>query len=251
MSKLSKLAAGSAILAAVAIGGAGMALADGYKSKKVVYERPADWSGVYFGVSSGYAWGDFDNTYTTPGAGRWDVGPDTGIVGAHIGIQHQFGAVVLGIEGGWTSAFRDEFDTTQCPNPLTRCGARFDDVLTIGARVGYAAGHWMPYLTGGYANARFEDEVRTNAAGTLTVIGSERHHGWYIGGGFEYVISPGWTAGLEYRHYELGDEIYDRFTPAGAPVPGDRAIVDVGLDTISARVSWRWGRPDGGMVPLK
>ena len=72
-----------------------------------------------------------------------------------------------------------------------------------------------------------------------------------IGGGFEYVISPGWTAGLEYRHYDLGDEIYDRFTPAGAPVPGDRAIVDVGLDTISARVSWRWGRPDGGMAPLK
>ena len=124
------------------------------------------------------------------------------------------------------------------------------DVETVGGRIGWAAGHWMPYVTGGYATARYEDNVRLKAIpNTVTVLGGERHDGWFIGGGFEWAISPGWSTGLEYRHYELDDRIYNRFTPGGAPVPGDRAIVDVGLDTITARVSWRWGRPEA--APLK
>ncbi len=57
MNKLSKLAAGSVIAATAALGGASAVLADGYAPKgKVVYERPSDWSGVYFGVGSGYQW---------------------------------------------------------------------------------------------------------------------------------------------------------------------------------------------------
>ena len=61
MYKLSKLAAGSAIAATAALGGAGLALADGYAPKgKVVYEPPSDWSGVYFGVGSGYQWSSID-----------------------------------------------------------------------------------------------------------------------------------------------------------------------------------------------
>ena len=61
MYNLSKLAAGSVIVATAAIGSAGVALADGYEPKgRVVYERPSDWSGVYFGVSSGYQWSSIE-----------------------------------------------------------------------------------------------------------------------------------------------------------------------------------------------
>ena len=28
-----------------------------------------------------------------------------GIVGAHLGLQHQFGNIVLGVEGGWASSY--------------------------------------------------------------------------------------------------------------------------------------------------
>src|SRR5215475_13559460 len=55
MSKISKLAAGSAIAATAVLGGASVALADGYAAPRVAYERPSNWSGVYFGVDSGYA----------------------------------------------------------------------------------------------------------------------------------------------------------------------------------------------------
>ena len=56
MYKVSKLAAGSVIAATAALGTASVALADGYEPRRVVYERPMDWSGVYFGVGSGYQW---------------------------------------------------------------------------------------------------------------------------------------------------------------------------------------------------
>ena len=46
---------------------------------------------------------------------------------------------------------------------------RFDDVLTIGPRLGWAMGKWMPYLTGGYANAAFSHKKvrRRNSNCTL------------------------------------------------------------------------------------
>jgi outer membrane immunogenic protein len=242
MSKLSKLAAGSVIAATAALGGASVALADGYSAKpKVAYERPSDWSGVYFGLHSGYQWSNYDASYTNFPT-SWGVSNDGPVVGAQLGIQHQFGQIVLGVETSITFAVRDDFGSTLCPNPAFTCTARFDDVYTIGGRIGYAAGHWMPYVTGGYAAARFEDERRFTAAGTLFGSGSERHDGWYIGGGVEWMVGQSWVLGVEYRHYELDDKTYNFHTPAGVAQPLEQTIGDVSLDTVTARVSWKWGR---------
>ena len=55
----------------------------------------------------------------------------------------------------------------------------------------------------------------TTAANTTTTLNEEAHkrlEGWYIGGGVEWKISPGWTAGLEYRHYEFDPENTTRST---------------------------------------
>ena len=110
MYNLSKLAAGSVIVAAAAIGSAGVALADGYAPKgKVVYERPSDWSGVYFGVSSGYQWSGVSVAHD-PAAGGIGItsNHDETLVGGHIGAQHQFGSIVLGVEGGWMATLLDK-----------------------------------------------------------------------------------------------------------------------------------------------
>src|SRR5215467_2706209 len=184
MSKLSKLAAGSVIAAAAAVGGANSALADEYASKKVAYERPADWSGVYFGIGSGYQWSSID-VHHVPSLTGIGISSDHDewFVSGHIGVQHQWGNIVLGVEGGWMSTLRDrQGDHQFCNNalrtgvpppgsttippptgapalglPLTGagdfCTASLNDIVTIGLRAGWAAGHWMPYITGGYANA--------------------------------------------------------------------------------------------------
>jgi opacity protein-like surface antigen len=249
MFKLNKIA-GSVIAVAAALGSAGVALADGYVPKgKVAYERPTNWSGFYFGVQSGYGWADIDSNITvSPFAGNDGVGNDSvthgaAFVGAHIGLQHQFGAVVLGIEGNWSSTLRDEYAETTCPNPAITCAKRFNDVLSVGPRIGWAAGHWMPYVTGGYANIGISHESYITPTHTAVFWGGDRFSGWYVGGGFEWAISPGWTAGLEYRHYEFEDKTFLTFLPTGA-LTGDVRTIDPSLDTITARVSWRWGRPE-------
>ena len=247
MFKLNKIA-GSVIAVAAILGNAGVALADGYVPKgKVAYERPTNWSGFYFGVGSGYQWSSTDiGIAQIPAAGTIaSVDHDSAIATAFGGVQHQFGLVVLGVEAGWTSTFRDEPGSTACIAAGLACTQRLNDMLTVGGRLGWAAGHWMPYVTGGYASARFEQELRTDPADVRLLFAGTRHNGWYIGGGFEWAVSPGWTAGLEYRHYEFNDAT-GPIIIAGAPnAPlGLDVRNEASTDTLTARVSWRWGRPE-------
>jgi opacity protein-like surface antigen len=251
MYKVSKVAAGSVIAATAALGGASVALADGYSAPRVAYERPADWSGVYFGVSSGYQWSSID-LVSSPGGARVSVSDNDALVGAHLGLQHQFGAIVVGVEGGWQSTFRDEEGKTDCPVNL-QCTGKLNDILSIGARAGWAMGRWMPYLTGGFASARFAHEVWSlpgvGGVQTLQNSASTRNNGWYLGGGLEWAISPGWSTGIEYRHYDFDSATGPAFTPTGVLVEPHRVIDPQGTDMVTARVSWRWGRPDA--APLK
>jgi outer membrane immunogenic protein len=286
MYKVSKLAAGSVIAATAALGGASVALADGYSAPRVAYERPADWSGVYFGVGSGYQWSSIDVSSPVgvalgiPGSvPAFTSDHNDAFVSAHLGYQHQFGAIVLGVEGGWMSTLRDDAGSHElCNVPLVLpiiaqgngCTARLQDIVTVGARAGYAMGRWMPYLTGGYANAGVDFESRIPAPGAAGAAGATvavedahtRLGGWYLGGGLEWAISPGWTTGIEYRHYDFGSRNATAGTActsatAGCPfapgVPIGTALESVRFsdttDSVTARVTWRWGRPDA--APLK
>ncbi len=251
MYKLNKLAAGSVIAAAAALASTGVALADGYvaKGKSVVYERPTDWSGVYFGVGSGYQWSSIDAAFPVAGT-AYSVDQNTGFVSAHLGLQHQFGAVVVGVEGSWLSTLIDDPGSTTCPNAAFTCTDRLNDILTVGGRLGWAAGHWMPYVTGGYANARIYYRADVTATHVSYEEASARHNGWYVGGGFEWQVSPGWTTGLEYRHYEFDAATAPVFcTGCGGGGIDPLHAAEASTDTITARVSWRWGRPEA--KPLK
>ena len=246
MFKLNKIA-GSVIAVTAILGSAGVALADGYVPKgKVAYERPTNWSGFYFGVGSGYQWSSTDiGIVQVPAIGTVGVDHDSAIVTAFAGVQHQFGVVVLGVEAGWTSTFRDDAGSTGCIAAGVACTSRLNDMLTVGGRLGYAAGHWMPYFTGGYASARFEQELRTDPADVRLAFSGTRNSGWYVGAGFEWAVSPGWTAGLEYRHYEFNDAT-GPLIAVGPPVAPSGLDVrnEASTDTLTARVSWRWGRPE-------
>ena len=133
---------------------------------------------------------------------------DSPVVGGQIGLQHQFGNFVLGVEGTLTVAYQDDHASTACPNPAFTCAMRFDDVITIGPRLGWAMGKWMPYLTGGYASAAFEQKISLNTASSNPFGDRQRHSGWYIGGGVDMAVSHGWTIGLEYRHYDFDEATY-------------------------------------------
>jgi outer membrane immunogenic protein len=242
--------AGPLVAVAAMVTGATVALADGMASKgRAAAVAPTSWSGFYFGVGSGFQWSNSsaDSVFLVTGN---DFDHSSAFVTFFGGVQHQFGSIVLGVEGGWKSTFRDDWGREQCIGVGIDCQARLNDILTIGGRLGWAAGHWMPYLTGGYATARFEQEVRVQPLGILLVSSSTRHDRWYLGGGFEWQVSPGWTAGLEYRHYEFGDDTGPLHTPGGLFVADLRS--DASVDTIAARVAWRWDVPGRSAArPLK
>ena len=221
----------------------------------VVQQAPTSWSGFYFGAHSGWQWSQLDASVPISNTG-FSVEHDSAVVGGQIGIQHQFGNFVLGVEGTLTVAFQDDYASTACPNANFTCAARFDDVITIGPRLGWAMGKWMPYLTGGYANAAFAEKISLNANSANPFEDRQRHSGWYIGGGVDMAVAHGWTIGLEYRHYEFDDATYQvSRTIAGnnqigvidLSQPANRA--DVTSDIVTLRASWKFGRPVA--APLK
>jgi opacity protein-like surface antigen len=253
MRKVSSLAAGAAI---VAFAGVGLAQADGGPGGRVAYQKPWDWGGLYFGVHSGYQWSsvNVENPFFPPG---FSFDHDSFVVGGHIGVQHQFGQIVLGVEGNLTTTFQNNPGVQTCfapgpqltPGGLGNCSARLDDILTVGPRLGFAAGKWMPYVTGGYANGAYHFIGRTIGTQIQNEEARARVGGWFVGGGVEMALSHGWTIGLDYRHYDFDDKIRPAFTPAGTFLEPAR-FYDGTADVFTARVSWKLGRPEA-VVPLK
>src|SRR5215510_5409953 len=147
VNQVKKLAIGSAVVVGTALASVGLAQADGYaRRERVVYEQPWNWSGFYFGVHSGYAWSDIDGTWLAPGSGNFSVTHDAPIVGGHIGIQHQFGQLVVGVEGSYDFTFRNSPGVSRCTDTNLATGAlstwdcvgRLNDIISVGPRIGWA-----------------------------------------------------------------------------------------------------------------
>ena len=224
MTVVRKLAAGLAVLATAVIAGVGIAQADGTPARKAAtVAAPTSWSGLYFGAHAGWAWADVDSDFVTADGVRLGINDsverDAPVVGGQIGIQHQFGHIVVGIEASATFAYENGYGNVTCPNDVLRtCGKRFDNVLSVGPRVGYAMGKWMPYLTGGYASAEIAHKSFVTGHGLNNVqLFGERFDGWYIGAGVDMALAQGWTVGLEYRHYDFGSDTVQPFFASPAP----------------------------------
>jgi len=108
----------------------------------------------------------------------------------------------------------------------------------------------MPYVTGGYASAHLTQYARfASGTGALFEVTTARHDGWYIGGGLEWNVSSGWYAGVEYRHYEFDKAFHLGTNGLGGLLPLENRSIDASSDSVTARVSWKFGRPEA--APLK
>jgi opacity protein-like surface antigen len=139
-----------------------------------------------------------------------------------------------------------------------------------GGQLGYAMDHWLFYATGGAAFAQIEvrqldraftsfffDDLATAspvvsrsaaapqgiASGTTdSRLASSRgsvQDGWFAGCGLMYAFASNMTAGLEFRHVELGDETY-RFRTDGTIFPG-QTPVSVENNQILAKITFLLG----------
>lgn len=177
--------------------------------------QPFSWTGFYGGLHGGYATNSLDYAY----AGTPEQDLDGGIFGAQVGYQRQFAGshgIVLGIEtdvsfGKLNTMVRDG-------NYITESG-EIDALGTVRARVGLAAGRFMPYITGGLLWARLEQGQECpapaaapfgfcNTHGPYNVSETKLNTGWVVGGGFEQAISERWSIRAEALYGELGETTY-------------------------------------------
>ncbi len=164
-----------------------------------------NWSGFYGG--GGYG------PNTSPAANDAAIFPAsaTGFIG---GFQsgysyHAPNNIVLGAEADITFISpRDERKAVLRPYDTT-----VNFLGTALARLGYASGYWLPYITGGLAFGK-PRVSQFDSVGDVTIGTNANHWGWTVGAGLEFALTGAWTAKLEYNYLNLGAETYYLQTPA-------------------------------------
>jgi outer membrane immunogenic protein len=154
-----------------------------------VYVPPYSWTGFYLGVNGGGALG----RSTWDSTGGFDT--SGGLVGGTLGYNYQIGQAVVGVEGDIDWADISGKTTSACP-----LGCKTGDswLSTVRGRLGYAAGRFMPYVTGGAAFGNIQ-------ASTPGLVGSSATNaGWTVGAGLEFAIAGNWTIKAEYLYVDLG-----------------------------------------------
>ena len=161
------------------------------------------WDGAYVGGFLGYGWGtiaDEDGNILPTAPNETDLSGWT--VGAKLGANFSVGGgLVLGAEGdvawagigGYNDADLIDFDINW--------------TSSLRGRVGYDAGAFMPYLTGGLALA----------GGTVSdgpTDNSQVHFGWTAGAGVEVAATEQISLDLQYRYSDYGQATYDVGTPS-------------------------------------
>ena len=154
-----------------------------------VFVPAYNWTGFYFGINGGGAFGSssWDST------GSRDV--SGGLIGSQLGYNRQIGQAVFGVEGDLDWAEINGSTTNLCP---VGCKTSNTWLSTVRGRLGYAADRYMPFITGGGA---FGDILASTPG--FPQAGEDRT-GWTLGGGLEAALGGRWTAKVEYLYVDLG-----------------------------------------------
>jgi opacity protein-like surface antigen len=207
-----------------------------------------DWNGLYFGGHLGWGWSRAETTTvniaTGLALGTVAINSDGFLGGAQIGFNFMATPTwLLGIEadiafGDVNGALTDVTTTT------VNDRSKIDRFGTARGRIGYVAGNWLIYGTGGFAWAH-ENVTRTQVAGTVNAAtpgtaesASGTRGGWTAGGGIEWGFSPNWSVKAEYLYVDL------THTSFVFPLANRRWEEDLSMHTVRVGLNWRfnWAR---------
>jgi high affinity Mn2+ porin len=162
------------------------------------------WTGLYFGAHAGFGRGRSDATLSDPSiatTSNFFGGP---IGGLQAGYNVQLPSrIVLGFEAD--VSFTNYIDGNSVISTLATAKSyvveQMDFTGSARGRLGYAAGPWLFYATGGLA---FTGERFLNTP----AVGNDEKKlgmrlGWAAGGGVEYAFAPHWSLRLEYLYSEF------------------------------------------------
>jgi outer membrane immunogenic protein len=179
-----------------------------------------DWSGIYAGVQGGYG---SANGYHVDTLGTRSDGFDIegGLIGGTLGYNWQRNQMVFGVEGDIAKADIDGSTTAGCS---VVCYTDIDALATARARIGYAYGKFLPYVTGGAAFAQVKAGQVTGGFGS-----DEWISGWTAGGGVEVGVNKHLSLKAEALYVDLNDSSYTVSIPVAAPI-SDFVVVRGGLN---------------------
>jgi outer membrane immunogenic protein len=267
---MKKLVLSTIALAALGIGAPAIA-AD--MAVRPVAAAPAfSWTGCHLGGVVGYEWGGHNgystgsaSTFLQPGrtfnglpilAGQpvfdgYDMNGFNG--GGYAGCDYQFGSIVVGVEGDWSSVNKSGQGratpnwqsgvgpglataipgvnvTNTNPGGVIFAEAQERWYATIRGRLGYAVDKWLFFVSGGAAWTKVDESQfsPTTPATNYFALDSNRLHGWTVGAGVDYappVLKGHWIVRAEYLYVRFRD--YTAFTAPIIPLNG----YVIGLDT--------------------
>jgi len=164
-----------------------------------------DWTGLYVGAHAGFGRGSSTAVLADPATSTTSNSFGGMIGGVQAGYNYQLPTgMLLGLEAD--ISFPNYLTSNSVVSSLATIRSditeQWDYVGTARGRVGYVAGPWLVYATGGlaWAGERF---LNTPAIGSDEKTLHTRL-GWAAGGGVEYAFAPHWSARLEYLYSQFG-----------------------------------------------
>jgi high affinity Mn2+ porin len=163
-----------------------------------------DWTGFYFGAHAGFGRGHSNAVLSDPSIATTKNAFGGPVGGLQAGYNIQLPSrIVLGFEAD--VSFPNYIDGNSVISTLATAKSygveQMDFVGSARGRLGYAAGPWMFYATGGLAFAG-ERYFNTPSIGNDEKKLSMRL-GWAAGGGVEYAFAPHWSLRLEYLYSQF------------------------------------------------
>ena len=195
-----------------------------------------DWTGFYIGAHAGFSRGSSSAVLTDPAPTTTSNSFDGMVGGVQAGYNYRLpSGILLGAEAD--ISFPNYLTSNSIVSSLATARSavteQWDYMGTARGRVGYVAGPWLTYATGGlaWAGERFLNAPAIGNNGkTLNT-----RLGWAAGGGVEYAFAPHWSVRLEYLYSQFG-KAEVRF-PSGTQVAStlDFQSLRVGLNR---KIDW-------------
>lgn len=246
-------ACAAAVTLAGSVGAQAADLGGSIKDEPVYQEAPRlqKWTGFYLGANLGGAWSDADAHYRQVGGPLFkaDMEASSVIGGGQIGYNWQAGSLVVGIEADLAAQHLDATAvgvSVSNPNDTVTGKSSSKWLGTVRPRIGYAAGNWLLYATGGLAYGHTEHsliESRTNIPGaTRSFSDSSTKVGWTVGAGIEWSLTRNWTLGAEYLHVDLGSTRIstDASIAGGVAFPASSARFEDREDIVRAKLNYKF-----------
>src|SRR5476649_920545 len=110
-----------------------------------------NWTGFYAGLNAGYGWASINDATTGVNSNLNGF-----LGGGQVGYNWQTGALVLGVEGDFQGSSQKRSTTTTIGGIAFTVDQTLPWFGTARGRIGYAAGPWLFYGTGGLAWANYQ-----------------------------------------------------------------------------------------------